>query len=410
VATVSPPVPGFRSVLRNRRYLLWLASSNTASVGYSVYAISVVWLTYVATHNYLVIGVILFVEYATYAGTFLVAPFVDRVRNQRTIYLICYPIQAAAAAALGVAGVRGELTVPLLVGLLVVISVLWDLSWAAYQAAPRLLLAREELFAAGGVGGAIGGANSIAGYAVGGVLILVVGAAGGMFLYAALLLVGAALAIGLTITPGAPEGSSFGESFRDGWRALSSEPGRPLLQLASVDAVQGFFTAGAALFVTLISVRTFATSAGAYGALFTVYVVGGVAAGLVLGRLNPRKRAGLVMVASLLAGGAAFAAVGALPAALLGVAVLWLAVGFFLSAYSDAKYSFLRGSVEPAKLGRVTSNLYLFPGISSAVGALVLGELADRLPPLEFGLVLGAGFLAAGALAVLLPGVRILRY
>jgi hypothetical protein len=407
---VDGPRPGFRTVLRHRQYLLWLGSSNAASVGYSVYTISVVWLAYTVTHSYADVGVVLFVEYAAYATTFLVAPFADRVRNQRTIYLICYPLQAAAATTLGVAAADGFLTIPLLIGLIVLISWLWDLAWAAYQAAPRLLLSPEELFAAGGVSGAIGGVNSIAGYATGGVLILVVGAGGGMFLYAALLGVGSIFALGLRIHPEPAPGTGFGRSFREGWRATAGGAGRPLLQLAAVDTIQGFFTSGTPLFITLVAVTTFAVSGAAYAVLFTIYIVGGVAADLALGWVNPRGKAGVVMVTSLLASGLAFAVVGAVPPVLVFVAVMWLFLGFTLTAYADAKDAFLRGSVDPSQLGRVTSNMYLFPGISSAVGALGLGLLAGGMSAFYFGLVLGSGFLAAGVLAVLLPGVKVLRY
>jgi hypothetical protein len=402
--------PGFRSVLRNRQYLLWLASANTASVGYSVYAISIVWLAYSVSHSYAIVGVALFVEYAAYAGTFLVAPFVDRVHNQRTIYLACYPVQAVAAVTLGVAEAERMLTIPLLIGLIVVISVLWDLAWAAYQAAPRLLLTPAELFAATGVSTAIGGANSIAGYATGGVLILLVGAGGGMMLYAALLALGAILALGLRVHPQPTPGQSLGTSFREGWQVLVEGAGRPLLQLASVDTIQAFFTAGTALFITLVAVRTFAFSSSAYAVIFTLYVVGGVAAGLTLGWTNPRGKAGLVMMGALLAGGVALALVGVLPVSLAIVAFVWLLVGLFSSAYGGAKYTFLRGSVDPNKLGRVTSNMYLFPGVSAAIGVLVLGVLAGSVSPLVFGLVLGTGLLVAGALAVVLPGVKVLRY
>jgi len=369
-----------------------------------------VWLTYTVTHSYAIVGVVLFVEYAAYAGTFLIAPFADRVRNQRTIYLVCYPLQAAAAVTIGVAASSEFLTIPLLVGLIILISVLWDLPWAAYNAAPRLLLTPEELFAAGGISGAIGGVNSIAGYAAGGILILVVGAYGGMFLYAALLGIGAIFALWLRIHPEPSPGTRFGQSFREGWHTIASGAGRPLLQLASVDTIQGFFTSGTALFITLISITTFAVSSSAYDLLFTVYIVGGVAAGLALGWINPRGQAGIVMVGSLLASGIAFAVVGVVPAILVFVAIMWLLLGFFLSAYGGAKYAFLRGSVDPNKLGRVTSNMYLFPGISSAIGALVLGILAGSTSPFYFGLVLGTGFLAAGVLAVLLPGVKVLRF
>lgn len=402
--------PGFRTVLRNRQYLWWLASSNAASVGYAVYAISIVWLTYSVTHSYLVIGLVLFAEYATYSVTLLVAPFADRVVNQRTIYLVCYPLQAAAAGTLGVAAYRGFLSVPLLLGLIVLISLLWDLAWAAYQAAPRLLLRPEELFAAEGVGGVIGGANSIAGYASGGVLILLVGAAGGMYLYAALLLLGAALAAPLAIHPGASTDEGFGESFRSGWRSLLSQPGHGLLQLASVDAVQAFFTSGVALLITLMSITAFAASSTTYGVLFTTYVIGGVVAGLALGWVNPRGRAGVIMVGSLVVTGVALGVAGAVPAVLAFAASAWLLVGFSWTGYTNSKLAFIRGSVEPNRLARVSSNMYLFPGITSAVGALVLGTWAEHATPSFFALGIGAGLLATGVLAILLPGVKVLRY
>lgn len=402
--------PGFRTVLRNRQYLLWLASSNAASVGYSVYAISIVWLTYVATHSYAVVGLVLFVEYATYAGTFLVAPLADRVGNQRTIYVVCYPVQALAALILGLAAFQGFLTVPLLLGLVTLISALWDLAWAAYQAAPRLLLTPHELYAAGGVSGAIGGVNSIAGYAAGGALIVFVGAAGGMYLYAALLALGAVLAAGLSIRPGASPDAGFKESFRSGWRVLTSEPDHALLQLASVDGIRAFFTSGVALLITLVAVTNFATSTVAYGVLFTGYVVGGVAAGLVLGWKNPRGRAGVVMVASLLATGLVFVAAGIAPPFLVLLALIWLLIGFASTSYLNSKSAFVGGTVDPNKLARVSSNMYLFPGVTSSVGALVLGILAGGTTPSWFGFAIGAGFLFAGIVAILLPAVRILRF
>jgi len=400
----------FRSVLRNRQYLLWLASSDVASVGCSVYSISIVWLTYVATHSYAIVGLVLFVEYATYAGTFLIAPFADRVANQRTIYLICYPAQSAAAALLGWAAFDGFLTVPLLLGLILVISALWDLAWAAYQSAPRLLLSPDELFAAEGVAGAIGGANSIAGYTVGGALIVVVGAAGGLYLYAALLALGAVLAIGLSIRPGPLKDAGFAESFRSGWRELTSERGHSLLQLASVDSVVAFFTAGVALLITLVSIALFSSSTTAYGVLFTAYVAGGVTAGLVLGWANPRARAGKVMLAAIVASGVVFVLAAFAPPNLALFALAWLGLGFTLTSYVNSKYAFVRGSVDPGLLSRVSANMYLFPGITSAVGALVLGVSAGSSTPVLFGLVLGVGFLAAGLVAGLLPGVKLLRY
>ena len=390
---------------------MWfLASWTSAGVGYSVYAISVVWLAYTISHSFLVVGAVIFIEYATYTGVFLVGPIVDRVGNQRTLYVACYPIMGAAAATIGIGVWEGFLTVPLLLALIALISVLWDLAWAAGNAAPGLLVSQDDQFAAQGLLGAVGGANAIAGYAAGGALILLVGAAGGMILYGLLLVAAAILATPLVIRPSPTPGETFGESFRAGWRLITDPPGRPLLKLATVDSIQGFFGAVPALLITLLATSTFGSSASAFGVLFVSYIVGGTLAGLAFGRWNPRGSIGRIIVVGLLGIAGTFALVIALPPVLALEAGAFFAMGFAWSGYLDAKYSFYRGAFEPSQLGRLVSNMYLLPGITSSVGALVLGSLANSVSPFVLGGVVAIGLLGAGLLAAALPQVRTLRF
>jgi hypothetical protein len=400
----------YRSVLGNRQFLIFLGSSNAAAVGYAVYSISIVWLAYTISHNFLDVGAVLFIEYACYTATFLVGPFVDRVRNQRTIFLASYPIQAVAAAVIGLGVLDGFLTVDFLFVLVALISILWDMTWAANNAAPGVLLAPDEQFAASGVSGAVGGVLTIVGYATGGVLIFLVGAEGGMFLYAALLLAGAVLAIPLTITPPAGPETSFSESFNEGWKLVVAGEGRPFLQLATIDSVEGFLLSASPILITLLATETYHESATGYGILFTAFVVGGVAAGLALGHWNPRANVGVVMAGALAATGGAYLLAVTLPSLLFLGALAWFVIGFAASAYLDAKYAFFRGAVAPEKLGRLVSNMYLFPGITSSIGALVISGFAVGGSPVELGIAVGLGFLGAGALGLALPGVRRFRY
>jgi hypothetical protein len=401
---------GFRSVLGNRQFLIFLGVSNTASTGYAVYSISIVWLAYTISHNFLVVGAVIFIEYACYTLTFLVGPIVDRVRNQRTIFIASYPIQAAAAAAIGFGVLYGFLSVGLLLALVALISILWDMTWAAMNAAPGVLLRPDEQFAASGVSGAIGGALGICGYAAGGTLILLVGPDGGMFLYAGLLLAGTVIALPLVISPPQGPKTSFGESFVEGWTLVTGGEGRPLLQLATIDSIQGFLASAAAILITLLATTTYHQSAAGYGVLFTAFVSGGVAAGLVLGRWNPRARVGVIMGAALGATGLAYLLAVAVPSVLLLGAVAWFLVGFAAASYVDAKYVFFRGAVPPEKLGRVVSNMYLFPGITSSIGALVISAVAVTGAAVDLGVAVGIAFLGAGVLGLALPGVRRMRY
>jgi hypothetical protein len=406
-----PPSPGrFRPVLRNRQFRWFLGSWTAAGVGYSVYAISVVWLAYTVSHSFLVVGAVLFIEYASYTGVFLVGPIADRVGNQRTLYVACYPVMGVAAIAIGVSQLEGVLTVPILLALIALISILWDIAWAAGNAAPGLLLSQDEQFVAQGLIGAVGGANAIAGYAAGGALILIVGAEGGMILYGVLLGAAAILAAPLRITPSPVPGETFGQSFRAGWRLLTDPPGRPLLKLAMVDSIQGFFGAVPALLITLIAASSFHTSSLAFGTLFVSYVVGGTVAGLVFGRWNPRRSIGRILVGCLFGSAGALAIVIGSPPVLALEASTFFGVGFLWSGYLDAKYALFRGSFAPSQLGRLVSNMYLFPGLTSSVGALVLGSLANGVSPFVLGGVAALGFLGAGLLAAALPGIRGLRF
>lgn len=401
---------GYRSVLRNRQFRYFLASSTSSLVGYAVYEISVVWLTFSVSHDFFAVGAILFIEYAVYTFTFLVGPIVDRARNQRTIFVVCYPVQAAAAAVLGISYFDGFLTLPLLFGLVVLISVLWDLAWASSNAVPALLLTQEEQFAAQGISGAVGGANTIAGYAAGGVLILLVGAGLGMILYAILLGLAALFAVPLRVGPGPTTAESFAHSFTEGWKVVTAGVGRPLLQLALVDSIQGFFVAVPGVLITLTAASTFHASAVSYGVLFTSFIVGGVVSGLLLGRWNPRHRVGVVLVGALLATSLAFAIAAGAPAILSISAGAWFAIGFAWAAFSNSKFVFLRGAVAGEKMGRVFANMYVLPGVAGSAGALVLGAVAGFVSPAELAFLGAGGFLLAGLVASALPAVRRLQY
>jgi hypothetical protein len=332
------------------------------------------------------------------------------VRNQRTIFVASFPIQAAAAAVIGIGALHGFLTTPLLYGLVAVLAVLWDMTWAAANAAPGVLLTPSEQFAAAGVAGALGGGLTIVGFAIGGALLLLVGAAGGMLLYAGLLAAAAVLALPLKVSPPRSTEPSFGASFREGWRIVLGGVGRPLLQLASIDSVCGFLTWASPLLITVLATESYHGSTLGYAALFVADVIGGVIAGLLLGRWNPRGRVGLVLGIALVASGVSYMLTVALPALLVLGAVAWFAVGFAGTTYLNTKYAFYRSAVAPEQIGRLVSNMYVFPGVAGSVGALVISSAAEGAAPLVLGLGIGVGFLAAGVAAFALPAIRGMRF
>lgn len=401
---------GYRTVLRNRRFVLYLGMTAADNVGYSLSIVAILWLAYQSSHDLLAPSVVLFVQSAVWASTFLFGPIVDRARDKRTVFAVSYAAQAAAAMALAFLHAFGSLTLPFLLGLVAAVSVAQDFSWAGTNVAPRLLLSADEMFAAQGLSGTVTGANAVAGYAVGATLLIVAGVEGTLAAYAVLLVLATLLSLPLSIPAPPAAREPFLRSFRDGWRRLARGPSKPLLQLAAVDALRGFWINGPVLLITLLANVVFPDAAASYGALFVAYVVGQVTADLFLGRWNPRQYVGPILLATLFGTAAAVAVAVNLPPLIVLAAGVWFTVGFAIEANYDAKYAYLRGAVPPEALGRVTSNLWLFPGITSSAGAVAIGVLAQGLAPAALGEVIAAGFLGAAILGAALPAYRHLRY
>ncbi len=401
---------GYRTVLRNRRFVLYLGMTAADNVGYSLSIVAILWLAYQSSQNLLVPSVVLFVQSLVWAASFLFGPIVDKARDKRTVFAVSYAVQAAAAVGLAAFNSLGPLALPLLFGLVAAISVAQDFSWAGTNVAPRLLLSPDDMFAAQGLSGAVTGANAVAGYAVGATLLIVAGVEGTLVAYAVLLILATLLALPLSV-PAPPGGREpFLTSFRTGWRRLADGPSKPLLQLLAVDTLRGFWINGPALLITLFANAVFPDAAVSYGALFVAYVVGEVSADLILGRWNPRALVGPILLATLFGSAVMVAVAVLLPPVIPLAAAAWFLVGFSIEGYYDAKYAYLRGEVQPQVLGRVTSNLWLFPGIMSAAGAVLVGALAAGVSPAVLGGLVAAGFLAAALVGVALPGFRRLRY
>jgi MFS family permease len=401
---------GLRSVLANRRFTLWLGAQFTGNVGYSAWSISVLWLAYQISGTLLLSALVLFVQYGIYSITFIAGPFVDRVPDKRTVFLIVLPLESVTAALLGFAVVTGSLSVVLLLAAVVVMALLDDFWWTADNTVPRILVGKDNVLRANGLQSALVGGGSLAGYSAGAALLILVGPGGGAFLFAALLAASALLILPVRIrsTPAAQQ-SLFGD-FIEGWSILGRGKGRPLLQIGALFAAEGFFLGAPALLVTLFANRDFGGSSHVYGLLFTAYVVGALVSGLAVSRANPRQYLGRLLVGAMVAEGAAIAlAVVVLPQ-LLPSTGAWFLVGLTGGIPATLLYSYLQATAPPEAIGRVISNLYLFPGVASAVGAIAFGLLSSSFPPAMLGYGVGLGLVGTGIAAGGVPAMRGMRF
>jgi hypothetical protein len=417
----TPPAPGttqdteyrrggWIEVLRNRRFLLLETTGSLAGAGYAVYSVSVLFLAYGITGNLVVAGAVLFIEYGVYSATFLVAPLVDRARNKRTILLLCYPGQIAAAGALGLALETGTLSVPLLFGLVLVLAVLWDFVWAVFMIAPRLVLEKRQLFLGQGVSGALAVGTQVGGYAGGGALLFLVGPTGGAYAYAVLLLAAAASAIPLSLPADVAPFEPFWASFRRGWDSFRGRVGAPLRRLAALELFHGFFVAVPPLLITAVAYQRFADPSAAYGPLVTLYAVGGSLAGIGLGQLNPRRSVGWLLVITPMVGGLLVGGLASAPGSLVLFGILFAIIGASITIRYSAKYSWVQASFPTGSLGRIVSNLYLFTGLSGTAAVLAVGLLSTSVPLPDLEVLDGTGLVLAGAIALTIPFVRRLSF
>ncbi len=407
-----PEDGSYAALLRNRPFRAYWFSQAAGDAGYAVYAISVVWLSYRVSGSALIVGIVLGVEFGVYALSFVAGAFVDRVRNLRSVLLVGYPLQAAGAFALAATLAEGILTVPLLLALVTLISFVWDFTWTANNAIPPHLVPASQLLRANSLVSAVSGGNTIAGYAVGGALLLFVGPAVGQVLYGFLNLAAALLALGVVLPSRAPSApSSIGRQLREGWRFLAAPERRTIRQLTAYGALEGTVSLAPPLLITLLSAQLYPDPAGTYGILFTSFAVGGVVGSLLLGRLNPRGRLAWVLFGAPAAEGVlllgAVLAAPAVPAS----AVAWFGIGIVDVALFTVLLAYLQATAPRALLARTITNSYFFRGTARAAGVVVLGALGAVL--LAFHLSLVVGLLFAGTAlsgAVIFRSLRSLAY
>ncbi len=401
----------YRDLLRNRRFVLSVVSIALANGGYAVYAIAVLWLSFQMSGSLAVAGLVLLAETGIYAISFVAGPTVDRARDLRTVMVIGYALQAVLSFAIGATLYARILSIPLLLDLVVGISFVWDFTWAAGSALIPRLVAEGDLFRANGINQAFGGGNAIAGYAAGAGLILFVGPAGAMFLYAALQVAALVAILPVSIPSTRQVTTRALADFWEGWRELGAGPGRPLLQLAIFGGFQGFFVEAPPLLLTLLSEVKFSDPSAVYGILFSSFAIGGVIGGLLLGRWNPRERLSLVMCGGTVATSVLLvaAAYGA-PQLLLSV-VLWFLVGFAGVAFWSAYLTYVQASVSSDRFARVLTNVYFFRGVPTAIGAAAIGFLGSLWAPTDLALFVAVAWIfIATAGPVFLPAMRRLRF
>ena len=90
--------------------------------------------------------------------------------------------------------------------------------------------------------------------------------------------------------------------------------------------------------------------------------------------------------------------------------VVWFVVGAANTARVQGTWTYVQGRFEPGVLARVTMNVYLFTGVASAIGAIVIGSLSTVWDPAMLTDLVSFGFIGSAVLGLALPETRALAF
>jgi MFS family permease len=398
-------VPKVPRVFRHRDFALLWGGQTTSVMGDGIFSVALALETLKVSDHASTLSYVMAARIAPNALLLLFAgALVDRL-PRRLVVLGADLSRGLAIAALTGLVAAHALTVVELVVLSIVVGVGDAFFYPAYMAIipellPTDLLAQGNAFNSGSQ--TLG--QSLAGPAIGGVLIAAFGASSAFAVDAASFVISAACLLAMrAIPPPAATGKSILADVRIGLRWTMRQRWLWYGILASSVANFAGFSPLSVL-VPLIVRDLLHQGAVAYGAVFAVAGAGGALAAVVMGRFGaPRRRVTVI-----------YSVWAAAAASLLGIALgpdVFVVAAFGAIAFGGIVYGNLiwqtmsQQLVPAAMFGRVSSVDWLFSICLSPLGILVAGLLATSIGARDT-MVAGALVSLATAGVALVPGVR----
>ena len=402
--------PSGRALLKERDYLRFWASRWMGSLGSQIQSVTMGWQVYTLSRRTLGVGAsalnVSLVGLITFAPLFLLAlpagETVDR-HDRRKVLLFCYAGEASAVTVLAVAAFSHHASVPLLLGLALAFGTSRAFFGPATTALGPMLVPRPLLPRAIAWNSLAWQSASIAGPAVGGILVAISPGASyaatlGLYLAAALVLMTIRKNTRPQVQPGSrlhlvKAGLSYVWTNRVVFGAIS-------LDLAAV------ILGGATALLPAFARDVLKVGAEGFGLLRASPAIGATVVGLFLASHPIRRRAGMIMFIGVAIYGAATVIFGASKLLWLSsAALIALGAADMLSVF--VRQTLVQLMTPDAMRGRVAAVSSLFIGASNELGEFESGLAARFLGPVRAAIFGGLGALAAtGVWAWLFPGLR----
>jgi len=311
-------------------------------------------------------------------------------------------VQAAVVGLIGVLYSIGSLSFLVLLVMLFVLNSGAQFVRPAVQAIIPGITEKEDLSTANSLFSLSTSVNQVAGYGIGGIIVLALGVAVPFyydsltFLFAAAMLSLISRSLG-AIPKGVAESSSlssesvsFREKFVQGLRFIRGS--RFLIQLVIVGLVVNFFGAGVFALLAPYAKNVIGGNAGTYGAILTTYSVGAVFGSVLVGKLQLRNYVGKMLFAGVIVQGLVIVGIGFTTVLFLALA-LSFAIGILQTMVNVPITVLVQAKVPGDMLGRVFTSLVALLTIVSPISSTLAGGLATSIS-------IGATFEVFGGLIV----------
>lgn len=245
---------------------------------------------------------------------------------------------------------------------------------------------REDLAAANSLFSLSTSVNQIAGYGIGGLLVLAFGATLPIY-YDSFTFVFAAFMVSFiarsysaiptnTQNPLLVQRDSFLERFRQGLEYIRKS--RFFIELVIVGIVLNFFGSGVFALLAPYTKVVAGGDAGLYGGLLAGFSAGTVIGSVLVGKIDSRKYVGKLLFSGVIVIGALTALMGSTTFALFALAE-FAAMGFFQATVNIPLSVLFQAKVPGELLGRVATSLVALITIAQPISATTSGAVAGSI-------------------------------
>jgi len=395
--------PSFRRVLSNRSFSLLWAGQLVSQSGDFIFDVAAIWYVLQLTGDPFKVGVAVatILLPAIFIGP-IAGVYLDRF-NRRDVMLARNLVQSAVAGLIGVLYSLGSLNFLVLLVMLFVLNSGAQFVRPAVTAMVPGITEKKDLSTANSLFSLSTSVNQVAGYGIGGIIVLALGVAVPFYYDSLTFLFAAAMLSLITRSLGAiPKGVhdpnslssdhvSFTEKFVQGLRFIRSS--KFLIQLVIVGLVVNFFGAGIFALLAPYARNVISGNAGTYGAILTTYSVGAVIGSVLVGKLQLRNYVGKMLFAGVIGQGLVIVGIGFTTVLFLALA-LSFAIGVLQTMVNVPITVLVQTKVPGDMLGRVFSSLVALLTIVAPVSSALAGGLATSIS-------IGGTFQVFGGLIVL---------